>query len=448
MNQDFESVWPYLNQDIAPIPMTMKVFPEDFYVEEIPAYQPGGKGQHLYLWIEKKGVATHEAVRQIAKAAGVSRKQIGVAGLKDARAVTRQFLSIDDWKLEAIDPSRLHNIRILSMARHNNKLKAGHLKGNRFRLKLRNVDEARWEDFRRMLDFIAHKGVPNYFGAQRFGMRGDTWKIGRAILENNERLAAGLIAGLPEEGDQGGILKARQLFDQGEYEEAAKVWPRQFNHCVTLCRALAMNGGNFRKALYQLDRKILRFYVSAFQSWIFNTMLAKRIHELDTVKKGDWAYKHVNGAVFLVQDEAGDAERARQFEISATGPLHGKKMRRPEGYPAQLEREVLAAAEVPETVFTDHFLRCTGDRRPLRIKPLDIAAEKGTDEHGFYFLLDLTLPAGCYATVVLREIAREGLVDAGERPRAEKQESGNEEESGEIEEEAEETAETTEPDAP
>lgn len=452
MSEAFEKEWPYLTKDIPPIAFTIKAYPEDFEVEEIPAYEPCGKGNHLYVWIEKKGVPTHEAVRQISKASNVSRKMIGVAGLKDARAVTRQYLSLEDYydAGKKLEEAPLRNIRILSMSRHTNKLKTGHLKGNRFKLKLRDVDPARWDDFERAVALLVKQGVPNFFGTQRFGMRGDTWKIGRALLENNEKLAANLIAGMPEEGDTGAILLARQLFEKGEFEESARMWPRQFNHCVTLAHALARNGGNFKKGLYQLDRKILRFYLSAFQSWIFNKILARRLHELDSVRKGDWAYKHVNGAVFLVQDEEGDTLRAKDFEISATGPLHGKKMRRPEGYPAQVEREVLAEVGAEEAAFAGHFLRCLGDRRPLRIKPSEVTTGKGTDEHGFYFELSLVLPSGSYATVFLREIAKDQLTDAGDRP-AQHEGAAQAEESSSIDEDEEsgpDEDDATEPGAP
>jgi len=418
MSEEFENSWPYLTKEIPPIAFTIKTIPEDFEVEEIPAYEPCGKGNHLYLWIEKKGIPTHEAVRQISKAANISRKQIGAAGLKDARALTRQFISLEDYQDagQKLHDATLRNIKILSMARHTNKLKTGHLKGNRFKLKLREVDPSRWDDFEKAVAFLTSQGIPNFFGSQRFGMRGDTWKIGRALLENNEKLSANLIAGMPEDGDTGAILLARQLFEKGEFAESARMWPRQFNHCVTLATALAKNGGNFKKGLYQLDRKILRFYISSFQSWIFNKILARRLHELDSVRKGDWAHKHVNGAVFLVQDEEGDSVRAKDFEISATGPLHGKKMRKPEGYPAQVERDVLAEVGVQEAAFAGHFLRCMGDRRPLRIKASEVTMGKGTDEHGFYFEVSFVLPSGAYATVFLREIAKDQMIDASDRP--------------------------------
>lgn len=435
MRQEYTTEWPYLTEGIASIPMTIRTYPEDFYVEEIPAYEPSGKGNHLYLWIEKKGIATHEAVRQIAKALGVSKKQIGTAGLKDARAVTRQMLSVENVPTDFAAKLSVPKISVLNVSRHVNKLKTGHLRGNKFRIKLRDVQEERYEDACLLVARLSEKGIPNYFGSQRFGMRGDTWKIGRAILENDEKLAAGLIAGMPEEGDSGLILHARQAFDAGDYEESAKIWPRQFNHCITLSKALGANGGNFRKALYRLDRKIMRFYVSAFQSWIFNTILSKRLHEIDLVHKGDWAYKHVNGAVFLVQDEEGDRLRSKNFEISATGPLHGKKMRRPEGYPAQVEREVLAGLNIEEKDFTLHPLRCMGDRRPLRIKPLDAALSKESDEHGLYFQLEMTLPAGAYATVFLREIAKDKLSDAGVYARTETEPASHEEPEEASEEE-------------
>ncbi|HTL46828.1 MAG TPA: tRNA pseudouridine(13) synthase TruD, partial [Verrucomicrobiae bacterium] len=185
-----EKNWPYLTADIPPLALTARQTEEDFEVEEIPAYEPCGEGDHVYFRIEKKGISTHEACRRIAKVMNVPAKEIGAAGLKDARAVTRQWLS-----LEHADPARIQELQIpdlcvLTVTRHRNKLRIGHLKGNRFVLKLRGMEAARLPDFRTVLSRLQEKGVPNYFGAQRFGMRGDTALTGAALMREDYEAAA------------------------------------------------------------------------------------------------------------------------------------------------------------------------------------------------------------------------------------------------------------------
>jgi tRNA pseudouridine13 synthase len=166
--------WPYLTADIAPVSAGIKRHDEDFVVEEIPLYDPCGSGDHVYALIEKMGMTTRRAVLEIARAVGVSSTAIGVAGQKDAHGITRQVLSI-----EGVEPSRVQaldllHLRVLDVARHRAKLRPGALRGNRFRVRLREVSAARVGEVRHVLEVLARRGVPNYFGPQRFGMRGDT----------------------------------------------------------------------------------------------------------------------------------------------------------------------------------------------------------------------------------------------------------------------------------
>ncbi|MGG6462478.1 tRNA pseudouridine(13) synthase TruD [Solilutibacter silvestris] len=151
-----------------------RIAPEDFRVDEIDAFEASGAGEHLLLTIEKRGLTTAEAVRRIAAWAGVPESAIGHAGLKDRHAVTRQRLSVWLPGREDPDPSTLGSeaLRVIEAHRHSRKLPRGALAGNRFRLVLREIvgDRAAVEE---RLGAIAARGVPNYFGEQRFGRFGD-----------------------------------------------------------------------------------------------------------------------------------------------------------------------------------------------------------------------------------------------------------------------------------
>src|SRR3712207_5138236 len=129
----------YLTAEQPGIGGRLKVKPEDFIVEEIPLYLPSGEGQHLYAEIEKTGLSTYAAIKTIAQALNISPNAIGYAGLKDARAITRQTLSIEGATPEAINQLHLSNIKILKVNRHGNKLRVGHLAGNRFVIRVREV---------------------------------------------------------------------------------------------------------------------------------------------------------------------------------------------------------------------------------------------------------------------------------------------------------------------
>ncbi|RIK64862.1 MAG: tRNA pseudouridine(13) synthase TruD [Planctomycetota bacterium] len=403
---------PFLSEGIAPIPGAIKRRYEDFVVEEIPAYLPCGSGDHVYFTIEKKGLATMRAVHDIARALNVHSREIGLAGLKDARAVTVQTLSIEHMDPDRVRALEIPRIRVLSVDRHKNKLKIGHLRGNRFRIRLRETDPGRTADIEAVLRVLSARGVPNYFGQQRFGSRGDTWQIGQAILRHDHKTVIDLMLGRPGPHDTGEVLRARHLYEMGKFQQAAKAWPFAFRDNSRVCRVMARTEGRHKKAFYAIDARLKKFFVSAYQSHLFNRYLAERIQRLDRVVEGDLAYKHDHGAVFRVVDAAAEAPRAAAFEISPTGPIFGVRMTRAEGEPGGLEQAILDG----EQLTCDDFraikgMKVHGARRPLRFRVEDMAMEQGADEYGAFVELRFTLAAGCYATMVLREICKETLLE-------------------------------------
>lgn len=160
----------------------------DFEVSEIPAYLPSGQGEHIYLYIEKMGKTTQDATRAIERAFGVKEIDVGCAGKKDAHAITRQYISIRMPKdnAEALETLKsLDWLKILSVSRHANKLRTGHLRGNRFKVRLYGVcadDDA----IRNACKSIEENGFINYFGKQRFGFDGSNVEQGLRIL-NGEK---------------------------------------------------------------------------------------------------------------------------------------------------------------------------------------------------------------------------------------------------------------------
>src|SRR5439155_3016638 len=130
---------PYLTQDFPGVGGSIKQRPEDFFVQEIPLYEPSGEGEHVYCEIQKVGLTTFEAIGQMAAALGVSQRDIGYAGMKDARAISRQVLSILGTSEEAVMGLRLANVSVLWAARHGNKLRLGHLDRKSTRLNSSHV---------------------------------------------------------------------------------------------------------------------------------------------------------------------------------------------------------------------------------------------------------------------------------------------------------------------
>ncbi|MBU0718255.1 MAG: tRNA pseudouridine(13) synthase TruD [Planctomycetes bacterium] len=399
--------WPCLTADLPGIGGAIKRHDEDFVVEELSLYEASGQGTHTYFTIEKHGLTTLAAVRHIAHALGRQSRDIGYAGLKDAHGITRQTFSV-----EHVDPSRvealeLSRIRILSVSRHTNKLKLGHLAGNRFAITIRDTFASPLEQAGLIIEALAKRGVPNYFGPQRFGVRGDNAQVGRAVLVGDYGEALALMLGRPASIDHGAMRTARELFDAGDTEAAARTWPREFAQQARICRALIKAGGDARTAWRAVDHTLRKLYVSAVQSELFNLVLARRIGTLDQLQDGDIAWKHRNGACFCVEDATVEQPRCATFEISPSGPLFGKKMMEPQGQPGQIEAEVLGASGLTrEQVHTQDGTKLDGARRPLRVPLLEPGVDVGTDQNGAYLRLSFALPPGAYATTVTREVCK------------------------------------------
>jgi tRNA pseudouridine13 synthase len=401
-----------LTADIPGTGGTIKTRDEDFVVEELPLYQASGAGSHTYAFIEKRGIGTREALDRIARALGINGRHIGSAGLKDTHAVTRQWISIEHVGPERVEKVNVPDVRVLQVTRHTNKLKPGHLAGNRFIVRLRDLavpPEQAAETARNVLAILTQRGMPNTFGPQRFGNRFNNHHLGKAVLKNALAEFIDLFLGHPLEGvDSAATLRARTLYSKSHYEQALNVWPAQMREHVRALRALLKSQGDKTRAFYAVDKHLKGFFVSAYQSDLFNRVLTARMPDIDKVLLGDMAYKHVNGACFRVEDPQVEQPRCTQFEISPTGPLLGQRTARLTGPAGEIENPILEAEGLGESEFKQmKRLGARGGRRPLRVQPQNTKAVTGQDAHGPFLQLHFELPPGSYATTLVAEITKD-----------------------------------------
>ncbi len=411
MKDDPQAHAPWLTRHLPGTGGRIKVEYEDFQVEEIPLYAPCGQGEHTFFEIEKRGLSTLRAVEEIARALRVRPALIGFAGLKDAHAVTRQVLSVEHVPPERVLALELPGIRVLWARRHTNKLKQGHLAGNRFVIRIRDVPEEALERARPILEVLQRRGVPNYFGEQRFGRRRNTHLLGRALLRGDAEEFLQEFLGRPQPDELPAVLEARRLYDAGQLEAALRAWPPQFQEERRTLEVLLRSpaGDAPQRAVRSISKRLRRFFVSAYQSHLFNRILAERIDTLDRLFAGDVAYKHDSGGAFLVVDPALEQPRADRFEISPSGPLYGYRMLMAEGRQGELERQVLAEEGLTLEDFKQaEGLRLKGGRRPLRFPVRDVEVRYDAG-----LVLAFTLPPGCYATSVLAEVMKVGFEETG-----------------------------------
>lgn len=406
----------YATADLPPVGGVIKERPEDFLVDEVPAYQPAGEGEHLYLLVQKRGLSTMDMVGIVARHFRVPRAAVGVAGLKDKHAITRQVVSVHVPGKKPEDFPMLEHPRVavLWVDRHVNKLRPGHLRGNRFSIRIRGVEPAAARTAHRVLERLAAGGVPNRIGEQRFGLLENNHLVGRAIVAGDFEGAARELLG-PSERFPGQHPEARRLFVEGRYREAIQAYPMGARTEMIVLKGLA-DGLDARRAFMRLPEPVLRYYLSAFQSAVFNEVLDRRVGEgtLASLRPGDLAFKHENGAVFGVDGavlaDAATAGRLARLEISPSGPMWGGSMMRAGGEVDRVETEALARTGITPERLAEFDLRARGTlegkRRALRVPVVDPQAEGGVDEHGAYVRCVFELPRGSFATVVLREIMK------------------------------------------
>ncbi len=413
MTETVVSNYPFLTAEIAGIGGVIKVCEKDFQVEEIPLYPASGQGTHVYALMEKKGLSTMDALHKIARGLGIAARDIGYAGLKDAYAITRQWISVEHIEPQRLEQLEIPNVKILETTRHTNKLKISHLQGNRFVIRVREMRVPLAQVQRQaqaVLEVLGRRGVPNYFGPQRFGNRSDTHKLGKAMVTGEYELFMDLFLGQPRPEDGPNEVQARNYYDQGDYEKALACWPGHFRDHRKALSALLQRKGNKKAASHAVDKNLKRLFVSAFQSEIFNRVVVARMPDVDRLLTGDMAYKHENGACFRVEDAQAEQGRCDRFEISPTGPLLGKHMTEATGPAGEIEKKALAETEMTASLLEkiDQY-RLRGGRRPLRFQPHQVQVSSGVDPLGEFLELRFELDSGCYATTLLQEIMKSAV---------------------------------------
>lgn len=337
MNDDFGRI--HLTSDLPGTGGRIKEQPEDFIVEELPLYEPADEGNFAFLLLKKVNLSTLDFVALIRKHLDLRDAEVGLAGWKDKRAITSQWVSVPRDKVTASRLGQLagDGIQTVEQRHHSHKLRTGHLLGNRFSILLRQAEseaENRAQDIIQQLQTL---GMPNFYGPQRFGAAGNNPEKGLALLLGQYRLRS------------------------------------------------------VRK------RKLL---VSSYSSLLFNLTLKKRMEQdlFTKLLSGDIAKKHDTGGIFLVSDPEKEQPRADRLEISATGPIWGKKMKRAGDAAAALEEKILST----QGLTPDVFRKQPGSRRSLRIALKEVNLSQENEG----LRLEFFLPKGSYATVLLDEIMK------------------------------------------
>lgn len=460
---------------------------EDFYVEEIPIENllPTGEGPNVWIWIEKLGRTSLDVLMDISRDLHISRKRMGFAGMKDKKAITKQWICISNMdseeqfeEVKALD-GEIYNTKFLKVIRGQKKLRMGQLEGNKFKILIKDINQE-YSSYQEAADMannvfkkLAALGVPNYFGWQRFGKpRTNTHLVGKALVANDLAEAVRLYIGNPYEEEPEEVKLARKAYDEGDVEKSLDLMPNGMRYERIMLKELLkeknklkrsstkidsnnnginintndttsneginsinndisshnrdinsnsigfslndsdfsyFNDKSYKKAIFALPKPLQRMFVHAYQSYLFNKAVSKRLAMgINKYIEGDIV---IDNEEHLIHNESPEKlqEMIINFEADPTSPLYGTKVPFAEGKVGEMEKNILLEENLKREDFEcpkTPRLGSHGLRRKIRFKVWDASA-KATEDG---VLTEFSINKGSYATAVLREIMKNDVV--------------------------------------
>lgn len=339
--------------------------PRDFVVEEVPLYEFCGEGEHLVLFVRKKDLSTLEMISIIARYLGIQQKEIGYAGLKDKHAMTKQYISLHKKYEAKMDDFAHDNIKILSKVYHNNKIRIGHLNGNKFYIKLKKVNPTAALKIDEALKNISLYGMPNFFGYQRFGNDGNNHIDGEKIAKGEKKERN---------------VKVKKLLISAYQSHLFNLW---------LSRRLEIN-----TLIQNFEVKELESLLNMPKDELLKMKAQKHPFKLIS---GDVMEHYPYGRLFDFEGSEHDFNRFNEKDISVTGLLCGKKTKISSDIARTIEKDF------------DDEINADGARRYAWIYPEGVEGRYKNEEAQYE--LNFYLPKGSYATVLIEEIAKRPIVE-------------------------------------
>lgn len=379
----------------------------------------GGSGDYLWLVVEKRGIDTITALRLLARALGVDRRRLSVAGLKDARAVTFQFVCVEGAELGSIPAQIGSKLRVHEAFRAPFKLTTGMLYGNLFNVKVVKprlpLDEAAQRVGRILDEMDEAGGAPNYYGYQRFGtIRPLTHIVGKNLLLGRfeEAVKELLTRTFPLESPKAKEFR-RYLAATWDLKGALELAPKRLHHERVVLRHLLKRPDDYIGALRKLPRAVRSLFIEAYQAYLFNLALSKRMEEGLPIAEpvpGDLVALRPSGQVLRCRDSNLEKLRdlVKQGKAEVVGNVFGYATVLAEGLPGAIERQVLAEEGVSLDMFRAKSMpevASKGSLRPLALKPENLEWSCGDGERP-HLSFSFVLRKGMFATVFLREIVK------------------------------------------
>jgi len=427
----------------------IRQFVEDFVVEEVlvdgskaeisqsEGYVKRGvlgssavKERYLLCVLVKRNWDTFLAIRAVAEQLGINARNIHVAGIKDAKAVTAQHITVEGISPEEIRRVQVKDIKIRPIGYFRSKVSPYFLLGNNFHIAIRAISHPKSTIKKRIIKTLeeleAIGGVPNFFGHQRFGTtRPITHLVGKAIVEGNFKKAAMLFLAKPSPHEHPESRQAReQLQATQDFKQASKIFPKQLHYERLMLKHLAQTPDDFINAFRRLPIKLRELFPQAYQAYLFNKFLSRRIENglpLNRVEVGDYVVNVERSGLPMptmyritdiqMLEEVNKAIRTGRMRIAI--PLIGFKQHPSQGVQGEIEKQIMGE----EGVFPENFkinamteIASRGELRtaitPLNDFSIDEISDDSANISKYKTEVSFTLHRGSYATVLLRELIK------------------------------------------
>ncbi len=427
----------------------IRQFPEDFVVEEVLAdgtkaevrpaeiEPPSGCGRYLFCLLVKKDWDMLLAIREVAKHLGIGRERIQIAGIKDAKALTAQHITISRITPEQVSQVKIKDVALHPLYYSSRKLSSKLLFGNQFHISIRAIPHApdvikqRVEQVQSDLSNVG--GFPNFFGHQRFGtVRPITHLVGRHLVKGDVEKAVLTFLANPSPHEHPESREARQrLQDTEDFREALHIFPSFLKYERLMLSHLARHPRDFLGAFRRLPFKLRRLFVQAYQSFLFNRFLSERIRRgisLTIAQTGDYVIKldshglpTVSFTQVTVQSLQSIQKAVDEDEMRIAIPLIGFEQTRSGGVQGEIEREILETENLTPKAFRIISMPEISGPGGLRTIPTPIInpsiqelSEDQANPSKRALKLSFMLHRGSYATVLLREFMKpQDLIKAG-----------------------------------
>jgi tRNA pseudouridine13 synthase len=384
--------------------MKLKCQPDDFRVEELTDTKPGASGRYTFYRLTKRDQGTIEAVAEICRRWNLSNRQVSYAGLKDRHAATVQYLTIADGPSRGI---RTPRFELEPVGRLTQPYSSRQLVGNRFELVLRSLDRGEMERARAGVEDIPRAGLPNYFDDQRFGSVGRAGEFAaEAWLRGDHERALKLAMAEPNPSDRAAAKAEKAILrgHWGDWSEAKRLLPR--SSARSIVTYLVDHPADFRGAFARLRRELRMLYFSAFQSHLWNLLLA-----------GWLEFQAQPGELIPVDLKVGTfpfprgmhPDRVEALRRSSL-PLPSARTPQPQGplgevaqkvlAPRRLEWKDLRIKHLKDVFFSKGSRPCLFFPGQLQVEPRDDEIHPGR----LALRLAFELPKGSYATILVKRI--------------------------------------------